>query len=187
MLTRKDVSEAILSLVTNKGDYVEVIWAIQEFNLAFDVKPNPSLYTKLVVEEVNEWVEELINNGYSENLLKETVDIIYVLEGLLAANPLEKLDISTDEDYLLNEALYLIKTIIAPMCELLFEDIEILDGFMITHKSNMSKLGPDGKPIRRPEDNKVLKGPNYTPPDLSELILNKETMVRALRISMFDD
>ena len=37
------------------------------------------------------------------------------------------------------------------------------------HKSNMSKLDDDGKPIYR-EDGKVLKGPNYQPPDLSDLI-----------------
>ena len=37
------------------------------------------------------------------------------------------------------------------------------------HVSNMSKLGEDGKPIYR-EDGKVLKGPNYKPPDLSDLI-----------------
>ena len=37
------------------------------------------------------------------------------------------------------------------------------------HLSNMSKLGEDGKPILR-EDGKVLKGPNYKPPDLSDLI-----------------
>ena len=37
------------------------------------------------------------------------------------------------------------------------------------HLSNMSKLGEDGKPIRR-EDGKILKGPNYKPPDLSDLI-----------------
>ena len=36
------------------------------------------------------------------------------------------------------------------------------------HKSNMSKLDKDGKPIYR-EDGKVLKGPNYKPPDLSDL------------------
>ena len=36
------------------------------------------------------------------------------------------------------------------------------------HKSNMSKLDEDGKPIYR-EDGKVLKGPNYKPPDLSDL------------------
>ena len=37
------------------------------------------------------------------------------------------------------------------------------------HKSNMSKLGADGKPIYR-EDGKVLKGPNYKPPTLTDLI-----------------
>ncbi len=37
------------------------------------------------------------------------------------------------------------------------------------HKSNMSKLGLDGKPIRR-SDGKVLKGPNYQPPILNDLV-----------------
>lgn len=37
------------------------------------------------------------------------------------------------------------------------------------HKSNMSKLGEDGNPIYR-EDGKVLKGPNYKPPHLGDLI-----------------
>ena len=36
------------------------------------------------------------------------------------------------------------------------------------HLSNMSKLDEDGKPILR-DDGKVLKGPNYKPPDLSDL------------------
>ncbi len=37
------------------------------------------------------------------------------------------------------------------------------------HESNMSKLDEDGKPIYR-DDGKVLKGPNYKPPDLSDLV-----------------
>ena len=36
------------------------------------------------------------------------------------------------------------------------------------HKSNMSKLGADGKPIRR-IDGKILKGPDYKPPTLDDL------------------
>ena len=36
------------------------------------------------------------------------------------------------------------------------------------HESNMSKLDKDGKPIYR-DDGKVLKGPDYKPPDLSDL------------------
>lgn len=38
--------------------------------------------------------------------------------------------------------------------------------FAVVHASNMSKLGPDGKPVRR-EDGKILKGPNYEPPDIA--------------------
>ena len=37
------------------------------------------------------------------------------------------------------------------------------------HASNMSKLGEDGLPIYR-DDGKVLKGPNYKPPTLTDLI-----------------
>ena len=34
------------------------------------------------------------------------------------------------------------------------------------HRSNMSKVGPDGR-IEKRADGKVLKGPNYAPPNLS--------------------
>ena len=37
------------------------------------------------------------------------------------------------------------------------------------HASNMSKLDDDGKPIYR-EDGKVLKGPHYEAPDLTDLV-----------------
>ncbi|RZJ67574.1 MAG: hypothetical protein EOO50_04630 [Flavobacterium sp.] len=36
-------------------------------------------------------------------------------------------------------------------------------------RSNMSKLGADGKPIYR-EDGKVMKGPNYFKPDFSKIL-----------------
>ena len=36
-------------------------------------------------------------------------------------------------------------------------------------RSNMSKLGADGKPIYR-EDGKVMKGPNYFAPDLTKYV-----------------
>jgi predicted HAD superfamily Cof-like phosphohydrolase len=37
------------------------------------------------------------------------------------------------------------------------------------HQSNMSKLDDNGNPIYR-EDGKVLKGPNYQPPNLNDLV-----------------
>jgi len=45
--------------------------------------------------------------------------------------------------------------------------------FAEVHRSNMSKLGPDGKPIYR-EDGKILKGPSYKPVDLSHLVKTGE-------------
>ena len=39
--------------------------------------------------------------------------------------------------------------------------------FYEVHKSNMSKLGEDGKPIMR-SDGKILKGPFYKEPDLDK-------------------
>lgn len=49
------------------------------------------------------------------------------------------------------------------------------EAFMRVHESNMSKLGSDGKPIYR-EDGKVLKGPNYFSPDLSDLVSKKKKL-----------
>ena len=37
------------------------------------------------------------------------------------------------------------------------------------HESNMSKLDEHGNPVLR-EDGKVLKGPNYKPPNLEDLV-----------------
>ena len=44
--------------------------------------------------------------------------------------------------------------------EAVFEEIQ---------RSNMSKLGQDGKPIYR-EDGKVLKGPNYFKPAIASIL-----------------
>ena len=41
--------------------------------------------------------------------------------------------------------------------------------FNEVQESNMSKLGPDGKPIYN-ESGKVMKGPNYFKPDLSKFL-----------------
>lgn len=46
---------------------------------------------------------------------------------------------------------------------------DLTEAFNRVHQSNLSKLGPDGKPIFR-EDGKVLKGPNYKEPTLIDLV-----------------
>jgi len=50
------------------------------------------------------------------------------------------------------------------------QDWDLDEAMRRVHESNMSKLGEDGKPIYR-ADGKVLKGPNYKPPYLNDLII----------------
>ena len=45
----------------------------------------------------------------------------------------------------------------------------IEDIFEEIQRSNMSKLGSDGKPIYR-KDGKVMKGPNYFKPDIKKIL-----------------
>jgi predicted HAD superfamily Cof-like phosphohydrolase len=47
--------------------------------------------------------------------------------------------------------------------------IDLDSCFEEVHRSNMSKLGATGVPIYR-EDGKVLKGPNYSPPNLDKVL-----------------
>ncbi len=47
--------------------------------------------------------------------------------------------------------------------------VDLQEVFDEVHSSNMSKLGADGKPIMR-EDGKVLKGPDYFPPNIARII-----------------
>jgi predicted HAD superfamily Cof-like phosphohydrolase len=48
--------------------------------------------------------------------------------------------------------------------------IDLDDCFSEVHRSNMTKLGANGRPLYR-EDGKVMKGPNYSEPDLTQFLL----------------
>ena len=47
--------------------------------------------------------------------------------------------------------------------------LDLDECFEEVHRSNMSKLGENGRPIHR-EDGKVLKGPGYFEPDLEGIL-----------------
>lgn len=47
--------------------------------------------------------------------------------------------------------------------------IDLDEVFAEIHRANMSKLGPAGRPLVR-SDGKVLKGPDYEPPDLRRVL-----------------
>jgi NTP pyrophosphatase (non-canonical NTP hydrolase) len=76
------------------------------------------------------------------------------------------------------ESLYAFKEqVIKELCDLAFVceqmaaflGIDLEAAMCRVFRSNMSKLDKNGKPVYR-EDGKILKGPNYQPPDLSDLV-----------------
>ena len=91
------------------------------------------------------------------NLLQEELNELK--EALENNDPLETLDALIDLQYVLDGA----------FLSFGLQDVKMA-AFEEVHRSNMSKLGEDGKPIRRPEDGKVMKGPNYFRPDLAQFI-----------------
>lgn len=80
---------------------------------------------------------------------------------------------SSDEESLYAFKEQVIKELsdLAFVCEQMaaFLGIDLETAMCRVFKSNMSKLDENGKPVYR-EDGKVLKGPNYQPPDLSDLV-----------------
>lgn len=99
-------------------------------------------------------------NELRVNLLQEEVDELR--EALEDGDIVEVLDALTDIQYVLDGA-YL-SFGLHHLKEAAFAEVQ---------RSNMSKLGADGKPIRREGDGKVLKGPNYTPPDIAQFLKDK--------------
>lgn len=95
------------------------------------------------------------------NLLAEELDELK--EALANNDPVETLDALIDLQYVLDGAF-------------LSFGMQDLKGpaFDEVHRSNMSKLGEDGKPIRREGDGKVMKGPNYFKPDIAQFIKDKK-------------
>jgi len=98
-----------------------------------------------------------VNHYLHNNLISEELD-----EMKNAHNLTEKCDAIIDQMYLLIG--YAIDLGVADRLEDMFDEV---------HKSNMSKLGSDGKPIYR-EDGKVMKGPSYFRPNLNKIIWTKQ-------------
>ena len=126
--------------------------------------------TKTTIEQVQEFheafdlpVEDHQTTGSEQtkklrmNLLQEELD---ELKDALENDDLqETLDALIDLQYVLDGAF--LSFGLQNVKNAAFEEV---------HRSNMSKLGADGKPIRRPEDGKVLKGPDYFKPDLAQFV-----------------
>jgi len=112
-----------------------------------------------MVKEFNEKFEidaNKLTKGLRFSLMSEENE-----EYLTASTPEEEADAIGDQLYIL------IGTIIKHGLE-----NKIFEVLSEIHRSNMSKLGKDGKPVVR-EDGKILKGPNYFPPDIKSILNQK--------------
>lgn len=159
-----------------------------EFHTAFGLGKTQStqeLYTKLVEEEHEEWLEEYFGYDSREfDELKELTDLLYVTLGLgysynynfsvikqcnipeyydySITDFVEQIAVGNREASVLNDLIYSIFGYANSM------NWNLSEAFARVHVSNMSKLGPDGKPVYR-EDGKVMKSDTYTPAFLEDL------------------
>lgn len=131
---------------------MEPIEMVDEFVEVFNVTHPPSVCDALIAEELAEVREA------AEHLLKELADLSYVCLASAACGHLSDTFASEMEE-------------LAPLYAAfggMFSGANKV-AFRRVHRSNMSKL-VDGKPLRRESDGKILKGPNYKPPYLGDLI-----------------
>jgi len=130
--------------------------------------------TKNTLDQVQEFhetyglpveVEQTCGNEQTKqlriNLLQEELDELK--EALDNDDMIETLDALIDLQYVLDGAF--LSFGMQNVKEVAFNEV---------HRSNMSKLGEDGKPIRREGDGKVMKGPNYFKPDMAQFIKAKK-------------
>jgi len=173
--------EKIMDITTFLGAAVRDIEATQaiEFFNAFEASLDPALWLSLVEEESAEVIEALDNlsvNVTPENttaLLKELADLRYVLVGLNAVLITHwQALMAEDSDFAVRlKAADDLVSEISDSKDIKFDMETLQKAYYRVHVSNMSKLGEDGKPVRR-EDGKILKGPNYAAPDLSDLVVS---------------
>jgi predicted HAD superfamily Cof-like phosphohydrolase len=125
---------------------IDKINKVKEFHEAFGIQNNEAPTTQLSKEEIQ----------LRFDLIKEENE-----EYLEAANNGDIVEIA---DALGDQLYILFGTMLKHGLQYKIEEV-----FDEIQRSNMSKLGADGKPIYR-EDGKVMKGPNYFKPDIKSIL-----------------
>ena len=119
---------------------------VEEFHNSFNIKNN-NIPTVNVGEKIFQLRHSLMNEENEE-----------YLDACKQGDLVEIADALGDMMYIL------CGTILSHGLQYKIEEV-----FEEIQKSNMSKLGSDGKPIYR-EDGKVMKGPNYFKPDIKKIL-----------------
>lgn len=143
--------------------------ALAEFIRTFAASVDFRLWVKLMREETTELLDAMSEDLPKADVLKEVVDIAYVSLGAAWTSPEDELLQQSEWDEVEGVLAAAVATVEHAIDKYGFTDEVLSEAFYRVHVSNMSKLGDDGKPIRR-EDGKIMKGPNYKAPDLSDLV-----------------
>jgi len=139
---------------------------VAAFIVAFRGSLDPRLWVKLIDEELEEYMAEKF--GTVEHL-KELCDLLYVSTGLSLTVPEHVgMLMRDDERETTMKQQGQVSRALESGLEYYGEDV-FMEAFARVHDSNMSKLDSNGNPILR-EDGKVMKGPNYKKPDLTDLL-----------------
>jgi NTP pyrophosphatase (non-canonical NTP hydrolase) len=149
---------------------------VKDWMEAFEVKVDLELQESLIVEEVYELIDVVM--GHLEPtiptiealsaFLKESADVYFVLFGYsqMLDETGETFSISDDTKKILAVAFDMVAGIV--LLDPVVNDQIFGEAFERVVASNMTKLGDDGKPVRN-EAGKVIKGPNYVAPYLTDL------------------
>lgn len=127
---------------------MDTLSLVAEFHRAFNMPINP---TPTVLLDSDAEQQRAVLRF---ELLQEELDELRL--AWVRGSKVGILDALTDLQYVL-DGTYL-EFGMGALKEVAFQDV---------HDSNMSKLGEDGLPLKR-EDGKILKGPNYRPPQLGD-------------------
>lgn len=156
--------------------WVKVVQMVKDFYIAFGQEEHIKrkgiidftrsvLRVKLLTEELDEYFEAKQNQDRAA-MLDAVCDMSYIHIGTMLEKAGGDTDSVAKKIYFNNDPVF--DTIHRRIRENKFGDI-FMDAFEEVHKSNMSKL-QNGKPIFR-EDGKILKGPDYLPPNLEQFLI----------------
>lgn len=157
-LIREELEETVRDY--GNGDLVKTADGLADL----DVVTNGALLEFGVTEYLSDSPEYWEVTSETPTSLPENSTIISAVHASIydqVSNCLDYYYLYNVEDII--EALFTIKNIVKNTAW--FLHIPLKDVCDVVHKANMSKLGADGKPIYRESDNKILKGPNFRPPE----------------------
>lgn len=151
--------------------FLQLAAYVREFFDAFTPAKDINLWCAMVEEEQKELLDAMINEP-DANILKELCDVMYTLIGLsLVCEDIEKRELFIVDTHVEGDAFFeeVEATCVAAKNKLGVGENTLMEAFYRVHRSNMSKLDANGTPIRR-ADGKIVKGPNYQAPDLTDLV-----------------